>query len=123
MKKDLLPIPDGLIVLVFDDAVKSHVTFVGPLLKSYGFNATFYISEGLGFLKNKERYMTWEEVRELHDAGFEIGNHTGNHKAVSKQSPEELITDIDQIDKRCEEYGIPSLKHFVILGDTIARRR
>lgn len=107
MNKDLLPIPDGLIVLVFDDAVKSHVTFVGPLLKSYGFNATFYITEGLGFLKNKERYMTWEEVRELHDAGFEIGNHTGQHKAVSKQSGEELLADIEQIDRRCEEYGIP----------------
>ena len=41
MKKDLHPIPDGLIVLVFDDAVKSHVTFVAPMLKSYGFNGNY----------------------------------------------------------------------------------
>ena len=118
MKKDIHPIPDDLIVLVFDDAVKSHVTFVAPLLKRYGFNATFYVTEGLSFLKNKERYMTWEEIRELHEAGFEIGNHTRQHKAVSKQSREELIADIEQIDSRCEEYGIPVPETFCYPGGT-----
>ena len=72
----LQPIPDNRIVLTFDDGVKSQATFAAPLLKSLGFGATFYITEGLRFLVDKERYMTWEDVRSLHDAGFEIGNHT-----------------------------------------------
>ena len=42
------PIPDGLIVLTFDDGVKSHVTFVAPLLKKFGFGATFYITDQAG---------------------------------------------------------------------------
>ena len=43
-------IPDKLVVLTFDDGCKSQGTFVGPLLKRYGFGATFYITEGLNFL-------------------------------------------------------------------------
>ena len=74
--KALQPIPDGLIVLTFDDGNKSDYTYVGPLLKRYGFGATFFITEGLNFLNNKAHYVTWEEIRQLHDEGFEIGNHT-----------------------------------------------
>ena len=81
----LKKIPDKLVVLTFDDGCKSQATFAGPLLTSYGFSATFYITEGLNFLANKEAYMTWEEVRGLHDAGFEIGHHTRHHRNVNKQ--------------------------------------
>ena len=41
----LLPIPDKLVVLSFDDRAKSWLDFVGPLLKEYGFGATFYERE------------------------------------------------------------------------------
>ena len=40
---DGLPIPDRLVVLTFDDGVKSQLTFAAPLLARYGFGATFYI--------------------------------------------------------------------------------
>ena len=46
----LQPIPDRLVVLTFDDANKSDRTFVADILKKHGFGATFYVSEGLGFL-------------------------------------------------------------------------
>ena len=109
-------IPDKLVVLTFDDGCKSQATFVGPLLESYGFGATFYITEGLGFLDNKEAYMTWEEVLSLHDAGFEIGNHTQHHRNVSTQSKDELTEDLLHIDKRCEEYGISKTTTFCYPG-------
>ena len=50
------PIPDKLVVLTFDDGCKSQATFVAPILKQHNFGATFYITEGLGFLNNKEAY-------------------------------------------------------------------
>ena len=106
MIKVRFPIPDRLIVLTFDDGVKSCATFVAPLLKHYRFGATFYITEGLNFLKDKDRYMTWGEIRELDEAGFEIGNHTRHHKNVSTQLREELIADLGHIDHRCQENGI-----------------
>ena len=48
----------GTIVLTFDDLVASHATFVAPLLKKYGFGATFFITEGFDFAKDKKNYMT-----------------------------------------------------------------
>lgn len=110
------PIPDKTVVLTFDDGCKSQATFVAPLLKHYGFGATFYITEGLGFLKNKEAYMTWEEVRELHDAGFEIGNHTRHHKNVTHQTDQELESDLHFIDRQCMEYGISKPTTFCYPG-------
>ena len=69
-----MAVPDRLVALTFDDGPKSQYTFAAPLLKECGFNATFYITEGLRFLVDKERYMTWEEVAALDRDGFEIGN-------------------------------------------------
>jgi len=99
--------PDGLVVLTFDDSVASHATYVAPLLKKHGFGATFYITEGFEFLKDKEHYLTWEQIKALHVAGFEIGNHTKAHKAVSGQKPADIAADIEHIEKRCIENGIP----------------
>src|SRR5262245_39497031 len=79
----LLPVPDKLVVLTFDDGSKSHFTVARAVLKKYGFGATFFITEGFDFPTNKRDYMTWEEIAQLHRDGFEIGNHTGDHKGVS----------------------------------------
>src|SRR6266481_6389799 len=67
----LAPIPDKLLVLTFDDAKASHYAVVRPLLKKYGFGATFFISEGFTFRTNKEDYLTWDQIAELHRDGFE----------------------------------------------------
>ena len=48
------PIPDKLVVLTFDDSVKSQFTVVRPILLKYKFGATFYITEGFDFKTNKK---------------------------------------------------------------------
>jgi peptidoglycan/xylan/chitin deacetylase (PgdA/CDA1 family) len=112
----LLPIPNGLVVLTFDDGNKSDFTYVAPLLNRYGFGATFYITEGLNFLENKEYYLTWEEVHQLHQSGFEIGNHTRHHKNVNSQTQEELLADLEYIDTRCQQYNIQIPETFCYPG-------
>ena len=107
---------DRTVVLTFDDSVASHATFVAPLLKQHGFGATFFITEGFEFLEDKRHYMTWEQIRELHDAGFEIGNHTRRHAAVPRQTPEQLDADIAHIEARCAEHGIPRPTSFCYPG-------
>ena len=109
-------IPDKLVVLTFDDGCKSQATFAAPILKAYGFGATFYITEGLNFLTHKEAYMTWEDVRGLHDDGFEIGNHTRHHRNVTQQPAEELSADLAHIDARCETYRISKPTTFCYPG-------
>ena len=95
------------VVLTFDDFVKSQAAYVAPLLKKHGFNATFFITEGFSFNTRKDLYMTWKEIKKLHDMGFEIGNHTRHHKMVNKMKPEELDASLEYIEKRCAEHGIP----------------
>lgn len=99
-------IPDRLVVLTFDDGRRSDVELVGPLLARHGFGATFYVTEGLGF-EDKSRFLKWDEIRWLHDAGFEIGNHHGRHVAVETQTREEFERDLRHMEESCIEHGIP----------------
>jgi len=108
--------PERIVVLTFDDSVASHATFVAPLLKKLGFGATFFITEGFEFLEDKEHYMTWAQIRALHDQGFEIGNHTRRHTGVGKQKPADLEADIAFIEERCAEHGIPRPTSFCYPG-------
>ena len=102
----LLPIPDNLVVLTFDDGNKSDFANVPKVLKKHGFGATFYVTEGLGFLKNPQNYLSWEQIRQLHEMGYEIGNHTQHHRNVSHLESEELAASLAHIDKRCAENKI-----------------
>src|SRR5215831_20934020 len=82
----LEPIPDKLVVLTFDDASRSHVEVAAPLLKRHGFGATFFVTEGFDSPTNKRDYMTWDEIAHLHRDGFEIGNHTLDHKSLTRDT-------------------------------------
>ena len=114
----LAPIPDGLVVLTFDDGNKSDISFVALKLVEYGFGASFYITEGLGYEDdpNKERYVSWQDVRQLHELGFEVGNHTGSHPDMTKLSKDEIRSNLELIEQRCEQYGIPRPVTFVYPG-------
>jgi peptidoglycan/xylan/chitin deacetylase (PgdA/CDA1 family) len=116
---DLQPIPDKLVVLTFDDSAKSHYTTVRPILKRYGFGATFFVTEGFDFPTNKTDYMTWDEIAELHRDGFEIGNHTGNHASLTKKNVADLAVQLEVINKQCEAHGIPRTTSFAYPGNAL----
>ena len=81
MKK---PLPGNVCVLCFDDSLKSQFDVALPLLERYGFRATFFLTEmeaspcGPGFT-DKSRYMTWDQICALEQAGQELGNHSLHH--------------------------------------------
>jgi len=117
-------IPDKLVVLTFDDSVQSHYTVVRPILKKHGFGATFFITEGWDFATNKDHYMTWEQIAELHRDGFEIGNHTRDHMGLNPKNPEalkkqlaRLPEQLEVINARCREHGIPETVSFAYPGN------
>ncbi|EIP98543.1 putative xylanase/chitin deacetylase [Opitutaceae bacterium TAV1] len=100
-----------LAVLTFDDAVRNHATFIAPLLHAHGFGATFYVTEFAGengdrFDTDKRQYMTWEQIRALDAAGFEIGNHTGTHAILRGLSSGAMEAEVALIERRCREHGI-----------------
>jgi peptidoglycan/xylan/chitin deacetylase (PgdA/CDA1 family) len=115
----LEPIPDRLVVLTFDDASKSHVTNAAPLLKKHGFGATFFVTEGFEFPTNKRDYMTWDEIARLHRDGFEIGNHTRDHKSASASDPQATVEQLEAINAQCVAHGIPRTVFFAYPGNVL----
>lgn len=68
-------------VLTFDDAVRSHRHFVAPLLSDLGFSATFFVTHR--WMDDRENFMSWEEIAEIAEMGFEIGNHSWSHPSFA----------------------------------------
>jgi peptidoglycan/xylan/chitin deacetylase (PgdA/CDA1 family) len=115
----LEPIPDKLVVLTFDDSKASHYTVVRPLLKKYGFGATFFITEAFSFRTNKEDYLTWDQIAELHRDGFEIGNHTRDHMAASLENLPKLKEQVEAINSQCAAHSVPKPVSFAYPGNAI----
>ncbi len=115
------PIPDKLVVLTFDDSAKSHYTVARPILLKYKFGATFFITEGFDFPTNKKDYMTWEEIAQLHKDGFEIGNHTLDHKSVTDKTLADLPAQLRGINAQCKKHGIPPPTSFAYPGNGISK--
>lgn len=111
------PVPDKLVVLTFDDSSASHYLNARAVLKRHGFGATFFITEGFTFAKNKKDYMTWEQIAELHRDGFEIGNHTRDHLGITEKTVPRLAEQLEVIAARCREHGIPAPVSFAWPGN------
>ncbi|WLR42712.1 polysaccharide deacetylase family protein [Bacillus carboniphilus] len=85
------------IALTFDDG--PHGTYtqeIIQLLEIYDANATF-------FMLGAQVELYPEVVQSLVDKGYEIGNHTWNHKDLTKLSKEEVIFQINETSHVIEE--------------------
>jgi peptidoglycan-N-acetylglucosamine deacetylase len=109
-------IPDKTVILTFDDAVKSQITVVVPLLEQYDFKATFYITHA--WMEDKEHFMTWEDAADLNRKGFEIGNHTWTHNVFDKsENAAKLEEELRQVDEALAKVGVPKPVSFGWPGD------
>ena len=95
-----------VVVLTFDDGCISHYTYVAPLLKKYGFNATFYVCEFPGW-PDSTKYMSWAQIKQLSKWGFEIGNHTWHHQNLDGVNGEKIKQEVCYIESKCDSLHIP----------------
>lgn len=109
-------IPRNMVVLTFDDATESQYSVVAPLLKKYGFNATFFVCEFPSKPEDRSVYMSWQQIHELDLMGFDIANHTRNHVAASKVSREKLEEELEYIERKCDSSGIRKPTNFAYPG-------
>src|SRR5258706_14495245 len=77
------PLPDKPIVLTFDDGYRDAYEIAFPLLKKYGLTGTFYVVPGF---VGEPAYVTWGELKEMQQAGMEIGAHTMHHPFLTRLS-------------------------------------
>jgi peptidoglycan/xylan/chitin deacetylase (PgdA/CDA1 family) len=83
--------PDNAVALTFDDGYEDAATAALPLLEQYGYPATFYIvTEFVG----RPGYMSWDQIRLLHESGMEIGSHTLTHPDLTARDAEVAYNEI-----------------------------
>ena len=82
------PLPDRPVIISFDDDWKSQYVNAVPLLRRYGFTATFFVwVRAVG----RAHHMTWDEIRELDAEGMEIGCHTLTHLILPKLKSDDML--------------------------------
>jgi peptidoglycan/xylan/chitin deacetylase (PgdA/CDA1 family) len=81
--------PDHELAITFDDGYRDNFENAAPLLERFSLPATFFVvSEWIGtdvvpWWDRQEGvqypWMSWSDVRSLHQRGFDIGGHTRSH--------------------------------------------
>jgi len=84
--QDSKPLPENPILITFDDGYRDTFMEAYPIMKKYDFTATvFLITDYVG---NNSRYLTWDQVQEMHNNGFTFGSHTLNHISLADATNE-----------------------------------
>ncbi len=105
-------VPENTVVLTIDDGYKSFLTGAMPLLEEFGYSATLFVNtETVG----SNQYLSWDALREIHNKGIEIGNHSHSHghfvNKTGNKGKQSFIADTKEAQKLFKEkLGIkPSL--------------
>jgi peptidoglycan/xylan/chitin deacetylase (PgdA/CDA1 family) len=95
--------PHGLVALSFDDGMDDNHEYVLPILEAMGLRATVYVTTGLIGKPNPwmgsgsgARMMTAAELRDIVEAGFEVGAHTVTHTDLSRLDFETCLREMTE---------------------------
>lgn len=78
-------LPNKPVCITFDDGPRSILTVSKPLMDAHGFvGAAFLITDSIGGTGK----LTWDDVRALEAAGWEIGSHTATHVHATRVTGE-----------------------------------
>lgn len=83
-----MPAERPSVVITIDDDFKNIVRVAAPLLREYGYPATFFV-----YTKNiadqPRQGMAWQDLRRLLREGFDVQNHSHTHTAFHVPGPGE----------------------------------
>src|SRR5713226_5211043 len=92
----------GLVGLTFDDGYADFAEYALPVLERFGFSATVYVIAGRMGGDNewdpegpRKPLLTSQQVRQVADAGIEIGSHGLRHVSLPKAPESALAEEID----------------------------
>jgi peptidoglycan/xylan/chitin deacetylase (PgdA/CDA1 family) len=123
----LQPLPAKPVILSFDDGYADNYNNAFPLLKKYGFKATFsLVTQPIDF--GDPNYLSWDNVIEMHAAGMEFGAHTYRHLDLRDRDVDFLVYEIvgskEAIEARINEpvryFVYPSGQYDQLVIDVLA---
>lgn len=77
------PLPKKSLVISIDDGYRSVYDIAFPILKKYDFTATLFIyTDFVGASRNA---ISWDQLREMKAAGFEVGSHSLSHADLTQK--------------------------------------
>ena len=90
--EDRQKVPEKAVILAFDDGHADHYSNAYPILKKHGAKAVFFIISGKP--DQDPKFANRAQVKELADAGFEIGSHSASHFNLTSLSTPALIEEL-----------------------------
>jgi peptidoglycan/xylan/chitin deacetylase (PgdA/CDA1 family) len=127
------------LVVTFDDAHRSVLTQARPILAELGLPGTVFVPTAyagserpMGWAgydrwvgtehEHELRCLSWDELRLLVEAGWEIGSHTRSHPRLTQLADEALDTELRESRRECEAAtGRPCLSLAYPYSDVDAR--
>ncbi len=100
----------GGLIFSFDDGYRTDYEVVYPILESRDLKAVTYISPI--FIDEKvEEYMSWEQVKELDEAGWDVEDHTYSHPNLTELTKDQIHEEMQKVDEVLTERGLDIPKH------------
>lgn len=109
------------IILTFDDAYEGFFKFALPILLDYQFTGTLFVISryvnrwnawDVNLGGKKFKHLSWNQLVELSNLGFEIGSHGMYHKDFTQMNEKHLYTELTQSKKEIEDH-ISRKVHFL----------
>ena len=99
--------------ITFDDGERSQNLNAAPILAEHGISATYFVTPGL--IGTAAKFMGWNELKTLQNAGHSIQSHGWSHKFLTFCSDSELAHELlasrqvleDKLGDLVEEISVP----------------
>jgi len=111
------PPAEKTVAITFDDGYRSVAELAAPLLARFGFPGTVFVPtsyvgggpmswpgiEGWvdGPYRDELIPLSWEELKELSAAGWEVGSHTRTHPRLTRLGDDELVAELEGSRRDC----------------------
>lgn len=105
-----IPIPNGSLMLTFDDGYEDFYVNALPILREFGFRALLALPTGL---VGNPGYLTWDEISQIANSGVEIVNHTWSHASLASNNTNLIQKEITTADDQLNQRGYDQNKVFV----------
>jgi peptidoglycan/xylan/chitin deacetylase (PgdA/CDA1 family) len=99
-------IPDKTLGITVNDAYLSVYQEAWPRLEAAGLPFTLFVATDR-ITQGEAGFMTWEQIRELHQAGVTIGHQTASHPHMVAAGPDQNAVELRRANARFEaELGV-----------------